>query len=339
MNFKNPYLLLLILPVVFSLLRSIQIKKFPFLQKKDPRLSVPWNRIWNPTKGMKSISPRLLHAIGFTIAGIFLVIAFARPQSSFQKIKKSVEGIDIMLVLDLSASMRVEDFRDSNRFDVAKKVIEEFIAGRANDRIGLQTFSGEAVTLVPPTLDYTLLTQSLRNTEIGNLKDGTAIGDALATAVGRMKESTAKSKVIILVTDGDSNVGQVDPMTAGELAKGFGIKVYSIAIGREGRVAMPFVNNDIFGRKMKTYQYFDSSINPELLQGISKATNGKFYRVQEDIKAFREVFAEIDQLEKTKVETQEQVRHEEHFFVFLKLGILILVCTFILQYTYLRVYP
>ena len=235
--------------------------------------------------------------------------------------------------------MRIEDFRDMNRIDTAKVILRGFIEGRPNDRIGFQGFSGEAVTLVPPTLDHALVLQALKNIDIGDLRDGTAIGDALATAVSRLKESTAKSRIIVLVTDGDSNVGSVDPMTGGELAKGYGIRVYSVAIGREGRVAMPFVQKDVFGRQVKTYQYFDNSINPELLRSISALTGGKFYRVEDDVKKFREVFVDIDQLERTKVETTEQVKYEEKFMKFALFGMLFFMIAFSVQNLLARVYP
>jgi Ca-activated chloride channel family protein len=217
--------------------------------------------------------------------------------------------------------------------------MREFIEGRPTDKIGFQAFSGEAVTLVPPTLDHALLLQALRNIEIGDLKDGTAIGDALATAVGRLKESTAKSKIIVLLTDGDSNVGAVDPLTGGELAKGFGIKIYATAIGREGRVAMPFVQKDIFGRQIKTYQYFDNSINPELLKQIATITGGKFYRVEDDINVLRDAFKDIDKLERNKIETTEQVKYNEQFMSFLRIGLFLFLIGFAVQNLFWRVYP
>jgi Ca-activated chloride channel family protein len=303
------------------------------------RIVVPWKKVWGTTGRVGTLPPRLPPQLIFSIAAAFFIIALARPQTSFNKIKKNVEGIDIMLVLDLSASMRIEDFRDQNRLETAKPIIRDFIAGRPTDKIGFQVFSGEAVTLVPPTLDHTVLTQALRGAEIGDLKDGTAIGDALATAVGRMKESLAKSRVIILLTDGDSNVGTVDPLTAGELAKGFGIKVYTIAIGREGRVAMPFVQKDIFGRQVKTYQYFDSSINPELLRQIASLTGGKFYRVEDDADVLRGVFQDIDKLERVRIETSEQVKYNEQFMNYVWVGVFFFVLAFSMQHFFWRVYP
>lgn len=338
MKFRNPLFLLLLIPILALVIRAY----YEMIKGRySGHVAVPWRKLWGfgATDAATSIPPRFWPVLLYGIAGAMFTLAIARPQLSYQKVKKSIEGIDIMIVQDLSASMRIEDFRDQNRIEVSKGILRGFIEGRPNDRIGFQGFSGEAVTLVPPTLDHALVLQALRNIEIGDLKDGTAIGDALATAVARLKESTAKSRVIILVTDGDSNVGAVDPLTGGELAKGYGIRVYSVAIGREGRVAMPFVQKDVFGRQVKTYQYFDNSINPELLRQISAMTGGKFYRVHDDIKMFQDVFKDIDQLERTKVETTEQVKYDERFMKFVLVGMLAFLAAFSVQTVALRVYP
>ncbi len=336
MKFKDPWILFLLLPLLLVLLRVYyEIHK----KRYAPKLIIPWKKTWNLSSLSTKISPRFWTVLGYGLACTFFVLAAARPQTSFHKTKRHVEGIDMVLVLDISASMRIEDFRDENRIETAKQILKDFVLGRQNDKIGLVVFSGEPITLVPPTLDHSLLLYLLENTQIGDLKDGTAIGDALSMGVGRLKESRAKSKILILVTDGDSNIGQVDPLTGGELAKGFGIRVYSIAIGREGRVAMPFIQKDLFGRQVKTYQYFDSSINPELLRQISAATGGKFYRVEDDAKVFKAVFEDIDKLERHKIETTEQTRYDEKFMKFIQLGFLVFLGTFALQNSILRVYP
>lgn len=336
MKFKNPAFLLLFIPLLWAAFRAYSNM---LAGKYAQKISVPWKGQWNFSARALVMPPRFWPFLASLIAGALLIFALARPQTSYQKVKKSVEGIDIMLVLDLSASMRIEDFRDQNRLEVAKPIIHDFVMGRVSDRVSFETFSGEAVTLVPPTLDHALLLQALQNVDIGDLKDGTAIGDALATAVGRLKESTAKSRVIILLTDGDSNVGAVDPLTAGELAKGYGIRVYSIAIGKEGRVAMPFIQRDIFGRQVKTYQYYDSSINPELLKKISSMTGAKFYRVQDDENTLRNVFKEIDKLEKQKIETNEQVKYDEKFMSFVQIAFFMLILGFLARNWWVRVYP
>lgn len=331
MSFRNKEFLLIILILIFLVLRANRVRS-------TGRLLISSAKFWK--QGTRNFfSFRAIQTLLLSLTLLFLVFALARPQIPHSNVKRTVEGIDITLVLDLSASMRIEDFRDKNRLETAKPILKDFISGRVSDRIGLEIFSGEAVTVVPPTLDYALLMNAIDAVDIGDLKDGTAIGDALATAVNRLKESTAKTRVIILVTDGDSNIGQVDPLTAGELAKGFGIKVYSIAIGREGRVAMPFINKDFLGRQVKTYQYYDSSINPELLKQISSLTNGKFYRVEGDAKVFRQVFEEIDRLEKTKVEKTENIRYEEKFTRYAVIGLSLLLLFLLAEASMLRVYP
>ena len=266
------------------------------------------------------------------------VVSLARPQSSYRQTERTISGLDIMMVLDISASMNIEDLAERSRFEVAKDVFENFIKGRQNDRIGFVAFSGEPLSLAPPTLDYGLVMKALRDARIGVLKDGTAIGDGLALAVSRLRNSKAKSRVIILLTDGDNNVGQVDPATAGELALGYGIRVYTIAIGREGRVKMPIRQPGPFGQTITSYQWFDNALNPELLEQIAIKTAGKFYRVTDE-SALNSVFAEIDQLEKTEIVSKEKTRYEEQFFKPLKLGILILVIEQILSRGWWRVLP
>jgi Ca-activated chloride channel family protein len=240
-----------------------------------------------------------------------------------------------MMVMDVSASMNIEDLSDRPRLDLAKETMESFIKGRNNDRIGFLIFSGEPLTLAPPTLDYGLVLKALHDAKIGVLKDGTGIGDGLSLAVNRLRNSKAKSRVVILLTDGDNNVGQVDPATAGELAAGYGIRVYTIAIGREGRVRLPIRTQGVFGNTVTTYQYFDNALNPEILMKIAELTKGKFYRVT-DGGALDSVFKEIDGLERTKIESKNDVRYEEHFQSPLLLGLLILFMELLLSRTLWR---
>lgn len=268
----------------------------------------------------------------------FMLIALARPQSSYRQTQRTVSGIEIMMVMDVSLSMNIEDLAERSRFDVAKDMMENFIKGRENDRIGFVIFSGEPLTLAPPTLDYGLVLKALREAAMGVLKDGTGIGDGLSLAVSHLRNSKAKSKVIILLTDGDNNVGQVDPATAGELAAGYGIKVYTIAIGREGRVRMPIRHKGVFGNTITTYQWFENALNPELLQYISKITAGKFYRVTDE-GALEKVFKEIDQLEKTEIKSTERIRYDEVFEKPLKLGMVLLLLEQVLARSWWRLIP
>jgi Ca-activated chloride channel homolog len=289
-------------------------------------------------EGTSSFNPfKWLFALKY-LGLALVVLSLARPQNSFKQTERTVSGIDIMMVMDFSASMNIEDMGDRSRFDIAKDTMEGFIKGRENDRIGFVIFSGEPITLAPPTLDYPLVLRALRDAQIGVLKDGTGIGDGLSLAVNRLKNSKAKSRIIVLLTDGDNNVGQVDPATAGELAAGYGIKVYTIAIGREGRVKMPIRRQGVFGNAVTAYQWFDNALNPELLQQIAQSTDGRFYRV-EDEGTLDQVFKEINRLEKTEVKSSEKIRYEEIFQKPLTLALVLLVLEKLLASGVWRVLP
>ncbi|MGE0615682.1 MAG: VWA domain-containing protein [Bacteriovoracia bacterium] len=266
-----------------------------------------------------------------------LLVALARPQQEHRQIQRNVDGIDIMLVMDVSASMKIEDLGEASRFEIAKDTLRGFIKGRQNDRIGFVVFSGEAFTMAPPTLDYSLVLKAVQDVNMGVLKDGTAIGDGLTVGVNRLKNSTAKSRVIVLLTDGENNVGKVDPVTAGELAAGYGLKVYSIAIGREGRVRLP-IDHEVFGRAVRSYQYFDNQLNTELLEKISANTNGKFYRVTDE-SALQSVFKEIDQLERTTQKANERVTYTDFFEGPLRWGFLLLLLEQLLAVVWWRILP
>jgi Ca-activated chloride channel homolog len=258
------------------------------------------------------------------------IIALARPQRADTKVKKNVEGIDIMMVLDVSESMVIEDMKP-NRMEACKDVIEKFIQKRVSDRIGFIIFSGESYTRVPLTMDYPMLIQNVRETVIpkGNIKDGTAIGVGIANAVARLKDSTAKSRVMIFLTDGENNTGTIDPETALEIAKGYGIKIYTIGAGKDGESMLPIETIDIFGRKRKTYQPIHSSVNETLLQKMASDTGGKFYRA-ENTETLRKVFSDIDRLEKTKIDVNQYTKYAELFVPWLEwtvgLTILALFC-------------
>lgn len=324
-RFESVYFLalLLLIPLLYFFWRkkgkpaaiSYSVSIPVFVRAKDPSRYSLWLKI---------------------IALIFAILAFARPQNSFKQTHRQVSGIDILMVMDISASMNIEDLSERSRIDIAKRVMQDFVKGRQNDRIGFVVFSGEPLTMSPPTLDYGMVLSAMKNTQTGMLRDGTAIGDGLALAVNRLKDSKAKSRTIVLLTDGESNIGQVDPLTAGDLAAGFGIKVYAIAIGREGRVRMPIRQKGVFGNTVTTYQWFDNQLNTDLLQQIAKRTDGHFYRVQDE-KTLDKVFDEIDRLEKTDVKTSEKIHYEEMFSKFLILAVLLLILERILTRFYWKV--
>jgi Ca-activated chloride channel family protein len=312
-RFESPFLLVLI-PILLLLL------PFWFKRAQPPRIqySLPIPR----GVRLKNWGKALL---ALKVTGLLLfVVALARPQSSYRQTERRLSGVDIMLVMDVSRSMDIEDLAEASRLDVAKETMKDFVQARRNDRIGFIMFSGEPVTKAPPTLDYGLVLKAIDDAQTSVLKDGTAIGDGLALAVNRLRNSKAKSRIIILVTDGDNNSGQVDPGTAGEIAAGYGIRVYTIAIGREGRVRMPIVEETPSGRRIVNYQWFNNALNPELLKKIAEVTQGKFYRVTE-AGALESVFKEIDRMEKSDFQTKEKTRYEDIFDVPLKLGVLLLL--------------
>lgn len=280
-----------------------------------------------------------LPAIVKVAALILAVLALARPQRADTKIKRNVEGIDIVIVFDISDSMLIEDMEPENRMESAKQTMANFIKGRVSDRIGLVVFAGESYTRVPMTLDYPLLLHNLSEVEPArNIKMGTAIGLGLANGVARIKDSTAKSKVIILMTDGENNSGTIDPETAIEIARGYGIKVYSIGMGRDGDAQLPVMVEDVFGRKVKRYRPIHSSVNDALLTKMAQTTGGKYWRaITGD--ALREAFKEIDSLEKTKIETSQFTRYAELFPPYLRWAVILYIAAVFLGTTILRKGP
>ncbi|MCM2281495.1 MAG: VWA domain-containing protein [Bdellovibrionaceae bacterium] len=282
---------------------------------------------------------RLVPLILNIVALGLVIVALARPQRADTKTKRSVEGIDIMMVLDVSDSMLIEDMKPVNRMESCKLMIKEFIEKRISDRIGLVVFSGESYTRMPLTLDYKLLLQSLSEVKISrNVKMGTAIGVALANGVSRLRESTAKTRVLILLTDGENNSGTIDPETALEIAKGYGIRVYTIGAGRDGEAQLPIESVDAFGRKYKRYQPIHSTVNDELLGLLASSTGGKYWRA-ETTNALRGVFNEIDRLERTKIDVNQYTKYAELFPPWLRAGVLIWLVAQILGMTILRRAP
>ncbi len=273
--------------------------------------------------------------------GLALVVfAAARPQLSNEKVKKFSEGIDIMLTLDISDSMMIEDMDPSSRIDAAKKVLIDFIKDRPSDRIGLVAFKGEAFSRVPMTLDHDVLIKNIKALDPinRNIRDGTAIGSALALSVGRIKDSTARSRVIILATDGENNMGMIDPESALEIAKGFNLRIYTIGLGKDGDSMLPIYGQDPFGRPVKRYQPIHSSVNDALLKKMATDTGGEYYKADSGTK-LKKVFQNIDKLEKSKVETQTYVKYEEHYQKFLKLGISLIFISMFLGHGILRKGP
>ena len=259
---------------------------------------------------------------------VFLVAALARPQKASSEREYSTKGVDIVIALDISGSMLAEDFKPENRISVAKQEAAKFIRGRENDRIGLVVFARKAFTQCPLTLDYDVLIELLQGVQIGMVSDGTAIGMGLATAVNRLRDSKAKSKVVILITDGASNAGNIDPITAAELAKAFGTKVYAICIGRGGLVPFP-INDPLFGKR---YVQAEVEIDEMVLKRIADITHGLFFRAR-DSKSLGEIYEKINQLEKTEIKVKEYRSFDERFAYFLVPGLLLLLMELIIRNT------
>ena len=272
------------------------------------------------------------------LAFVMAVIALARPQERDSRVRDlSVEGIDIMIALDLSTSMEAADFLPNNRLHVAKEVLSEFISGRSNDRIGLVVFSGEAYTQAPLTLDYSVLKEVIKQLRTRVLEDGTAIGDATATAVNRLRDSDAKSRVIVLITDGDNNAGVVSPYDAAKAAKALGVPVYTILVGKGGKVPFP-AGQDIFGNT--AWRDVEIPINPELLQEVARITGGEYYRAtdREELKANLQKV--LDSLERSKIlEGGVITNYRELFHPFLLAAFTLLALELLLKSTALRVFP
>lgn len=241
-----------------------------------------------------------------------VIVALARPQTGRSKHTMYSEGIDIMLVLDTSGSMQAQDFEPKNRLSVAKDVVKEFISKRPQDRIGLVVFSADAMTQCPLTLDHALLTKLVDQVDFGMLDDGTAIGVALATACNRLRESKAKSKVVVLLTDGQNNAGMVDPITAARVAATLGVRVYTVGVGTRGRAPIP-VDDPVFGRRLISVEV---DIDEDMLRNIAEITGGKYFRAT-DREELISIYDQIDRLEKTKVESETFVEYTERFAWFI----------------------
>lgn len=265
---------------------------------------------------------------------VLMIFALARPQSSHSREQITSEGIDILLILDISGSMRAEDFKPDNRLHAAKAVIHDFLDHRKNDRIGLVVFAGESFTQCPLTLDYRVLGDLLLNVEIGMLEDGTAIGDALANATNRLRHSTTKSKIAILLTDGENNAGTIDPLTAAQAAKALNIKVYTIGMGKEEGAFIPY-HDPIFGLQ---YSRTRTYVDEETLKEIAEITEGRYFRATDNRK-LSEIYEEINQLETTKIEVTEYVRYKELAAYPLLLATLLLTLEIVLSNTRLRKIP
>jgi Ca-activated chloride channel family protein len=270
-------------------------------------------RIGRRPKGARVVlrhAPAVLAALGLMAAAV----ALARPQHGVLKEETTTRGVDIIVALDVSGSMAAEDFQPRNRLAVAKEVVAEFVKRRATDRVGLVVFAGKSLTKSPPTTDAAVLLRQLDDVRLDMLPDGTAIGSGLATSLTRLRHSQAKSKVIVLVTDGSNNAGEIDPVTATDLAKAMDVRVYTILVGRGGQVPMPAqVQEPITGRVVTRTVMTEVQIDEGLLRRIADRTGGEFFRAT-DSASLRNIFDRIDRLEKSEIKLSAYRRYREQFF-------------------------
>ena len=282
------------------------------------------------------LRPRLRHllfALELAVLALW-ILAMARPQAGSQVRKIDVNALDIVLTLDISGSMQAIDFQPNNRLYVAKQVLREFIESRKEDRLGLVCFARDAYTECPLTFDYDILIEFLEQVDFGDIPDGTAIGMAIAGAANRLRESEAKSKVIVLLTDGVNNRGEIDPLTAAQLCHTLGIKVYAVGVGQRGLVKYP-VDDPVFGRRYVTRE---SEIDEVSLTQIAKITGGRYYRAT-DAQTLSNIYKEISELETTPVQVEQTIRYEDLYHWPLGLGLLLLLADFGLAATWLRTQP
>lgn len=319
-TFSNPeYLYILILIPIFW------IWYFFRHNKRNTHLQI------SSLNGLKVVSwkswGRHLLFVFRTFAIGLLIIAFARPQSSASWEDMTTEGIDIVLAMDISGSMLAKDLTP-DRLEASKKVAMDFISGRPNDRMGLVIFSGESFTQCPLTTDHQVLQNIFKDVKSGMVKDGTAIGMGLATAVNRLKESEAKSKVVILLTDGVNNKGSIAPMTAAEIAQQFDVRVYTIGVGTQGYAPYPFKTP--FGTTVD--EDVEVKIDEQTLQDIASTTNGKYFRATSN-EALQDIYKEIDLMERSKIEVKEYHKKKEEFLIFAILAFVFLLLEFGLKNT------
>jgi len=301
-------------------------------KKTEPTLNYSSLKIFKELKPTWRERLKYLPVILRMIAVALLIIALARPQNFQSGENIYTEGIDISMVLDISGSMLAEDLKP-NRLNAAKEVIDEFVQERTSDRIGLVVFARDAFTQCPLTIDYSVLRNLLGDIKSGMIEDGTAIGNAIANGVNRLKESQAKSKVMILLTDGVNNAGEVDPISAAQIAKTFNIRVYTIGVGTRGEA--PYPVQTPFGTR---YQMVPVEIDENVLKEIAKLTDGEYFRAT-DNKKLKEIYETIDKLEKTKVEITSYRNAKELYYSWLGGGVILLLLELGLSRTILRKLP
>lgn len=327
MIFDNPWYLLLLLLLIPAIVWYV-------LKHKTAQASMNISSTEAFDKMPRSYKVYLRHVVFALrmLAIACVIVILARPMTTDSWHKSSTEGVDVMVALDISGSMLSRDF-SPNRLEAAKNVAAQFIAGREYDNIGLVVFAGEGFTMCPMTTDHAVLLNLMKDVDCGMLVDGTAVGDGLATAVNRIKDGPAKSKTIILLTDGTNNAGIVDPITAAEIARSYGIRVYTIGVGTKGMAPSPVMTP--YGIR---YQNMPVEIDEDKLRQIASIGDGQYFRATDE-NVLKRVFAEIDQMEKTKLSVQQFSRREEAYMPWAILAMLLLGIEIFIRYTLLRNVP
>lgn len=327
MQFAHPeYLWLLILYIPLIIWYILKRHSHPTLHIStiQPYMKLP--------RSYKEYLIHVLFAMRLAIIGCIIII-LARPQTRDSWRTSSTEGTDIIIALDISSSMLARDFKP-DRLEAAKNVAGKFVAGRTSDNIGVVIFAGESFTAVPMTTDRSLLANYIKDIKMEMLEDGTAIGDGLATSINRIKDGKAKSKSIILLTDGSNNTGNVAPVTAAEIAKKYGIKVYTIGVGRNGMA--PFPQQNMFGRI--EYVNMPVVIDENTLQSIASITGGKYFRATGN-NVLSDIFDEVDKLEKTEMDVKHFSHTEDNYMMWAWLALCLFILEIILKNTILRTIP
>ena len=327
-RFQNPWFLILAMLFIWLLIT--------YVVRRKKRAAMTYSDITSFKQISSPLSVRLrflLPALRLA-ALILMVIALARPQQGEAEEEILTHGVDIMLAVDVSGSMAAEDFKPYNRLDAAKEVVADFIRGRKNDRIGMVTFAGKAFTKCPLTLDYGILLNFLEDVQLGSIEDGTAIGMALATCVNRLKKSDAKSKIIILLTDGVNNSGEIQPLTGAQLAKALNIKIYTIGAGKKGYARYPY-EDPVFGKR---YIRAPVEIDEESLQDIAGITGGEYFRAT-DKSSLKKIYKQISRMEQSEIKVNKYVKYAEMFPLFLKIAFGLLVLEILLAETKYRTIP
>nr|WP_294905116.1 VWA domain-containing protein [uncultured Lacibacter sp.] len=324
--FAYPFLLWLLLLLPLLIVWYIISNK-----RSSSSVTVSTLSIYRKTGSSKNLLRHLPFAIRLLVLAL-IIVAIARPQTRSSEERVEGEGIDIILCMDVSGSMLAEDF-SPNRLEAMKKVASDFVDARKTDRIGLVIFSGESFTQCPPTTDYAALKSQIYAVRSGILQDGTAIGSGLATSVERLKTSESKSKVVVLLTDGENNGGLIPPSTAKEIAKAYQVKVYTIGMGTEGFAALP---QQTTGGVVRTMEKVN--IDEKLLREIANETGGNYFRAK-DNESLSKIYSDIDQLEKSKIETSSFSRYKEKFYPLAIAAVVLLLIEAWLRYKVLRKFP